>query len=112
METYKIVIIGNSGTGKTNISTRFARNAFNELSQATLGVEFMTKIIELSNKKKIKISLWDTAGQERYKALSKVYYKGASGAIIVYDITDPNSYVDLESWMKLLSSYVSNKIKT
>ena len=55
----------------------------------------MTKIINLPNNKKIKISLWDTAGQQRYKALSKVYYKGASGAIVVYDITDPNSYVDL-----------------
>lgn len=71
----------------------------------------MTKIIELPSRKKIKISLWDTAGQERYKALSKVYYKGASAAIVVYDITDPNSYVDVESWMKLLSSYVSNKMR-
>ena len=71
----------------------------------------MTKIIELPNRKKIKISLWDTAGQERYKALSKVYYKGASAAIVVYDITDPNSYVDVESWMKLLSNFISNKTK-
>ena len=71
----------------------------------------MTKIIDLPNQKKIKISLWDTAGQERYKALSKVYYKGASAAIVVYDITDPNSYVDVESWMKLLSKFISNKTK-
>jgi small GTP-binding protein len=66
-------------------------------------VEFMNKVVELPNHKKVKISLWDTAGQERYKALSKVYYKGASGAIVVYDITDPNTYVEVESWMKLLS---------
>ena len=71
----------------------------------------MSKVIELPNRKKIKISLWDTAGQERYKALSKVYYKGASAAIVVYDITNPNSYVDIESWMKLLSSYHSKKMK-
>jgi small GTP-binding protein len=63
----------------------------------------MTKIVELPNKRKAKISLWDTAGQERYKALSKVYYKGANAAIVVYDITDPNTYVDVEGWMKLLS---------
>lgn len=63
----------------------------------------MNKVVELPNNKKVKISLWDTAGQERYKALSKVYYKGASGAIVVYDITDPNTYVEVESWMKLLS---------
>ena len=65
----------------------------------------MTKIIELPSKRKIKISLWDTAGQERYKALSKVYYKGANAAIVVYDITSPNSYMDVESWMRLLSTY-------
>ncbi len=80
--------------GKTNISTRFVRDSFNEVSQATLGVEFMTKVVEI-NGQKTKISLWDTAGQERYKALSKVYYKGASGAIVVYDITDAKSYIDV-----------------
>ena len=91
---YKIVVIGSSGAGKTNISTRYIRDAFNEVSQATLGVEFMTKDVEI-NGKHIKVSLWDTAGQERYKALSKVYYKGAYGAIVVYDITDAKSYVDV-----------------
>ena len=95
MDTYKIVVIGSSGTGKTNISARYTRDQFNEGSQATLGVEFMTKVVELPNNRKIKISLWDTAGQERYKALSKVYYKGASAALVVYDITDPNSYIEV-----------------
>lgn len=94
LEMFKIVIIGSSGTGKTNISTRFIRDEFNEVCQATLGVEFMTKVVEVG-KKKVKISLWDTAGQERYKSLSKVYYKGASAAIVVYDITDAKSYVDV-----------------
>jgi small GTP-binding protein len=89
---FKIVVIGSSGTGKTNISTRYMRNHFQETSQATLGVEFLTKTVEV-NSKTIKISLWDTAGQERYKALSKVYYKGASGVIIVYDITDAKTYI-------------------
>lgn len=70
------------------------RDSFNEVSQATLGVEFMTKVVEI-NGQKTKISLWDTAGQERYKALSKVYYKGASGAIVVYDVTDAKSYIDV-----------------
>ena len=70
----------------------------------------MTKDVEV-NGKKIKISLWDTAGQERYKALSKVYYKGAYGAIVVYDITDAKSYVDVESWMRLLSIYPTNRRK-
>ena len=105
------MVIGSSGTGKTNISTRYTRDHFSQGSQATLGVEFMTKTVELPSKRKVKISLWDTAGQERYKALSKVYYKGASGAIVVYDITDPNSYVEVENWMKLLSTPCNSKIR-
>ena len=62
----------------------------------------MSKDVDV-NGNKIKITLWDTAGQERYKALSKVYYKGASAAIVVYDITDAKSYVEVESWMRLLN---------
>lgn len=53
----------------------------------------------------IKITLWDTAGQEKYKSLSKVYYKGSSGVLIVYDVTDPQSYLDVESWMRLASNF-------
>lgn len=70
----------------------------------------MSKDVDV-NGKKIKITLWDTAGQERYKALSKVYYKGASAAIVVYDITDAKSYVEVESWMRLLSIYPTNRLK-
>jgi small GTP-binding protein len=70
----------------------------------------MDKILKVKGKT-IKISLWDTAGQERYKALSKVYYKGASGVLVVYDITDAHSYVDLESWMRMVSNIVSTKIR-
>lgn len=70
----------------------------------------MSKDVDV-NGKKIKITLWDTAGQERYKALSKVYYKGASAAIVVYDITDAKSYVEVESWMRLLSIYHTNRLK-
>ena len=68
-----------------------------------MGVEFLSKTIKV-NGQNIKITIWDTAGQEKYKSLSKVYYKGASGIIIVYDITNPQSYVDVESWMKLAST--------
>lgn len=71
----------------------------------------MSKDVDV-NGKKIKITLWDTAGQERYKALSKVYYKGASAAIVVYDITDAKSYVEVESWMRLLSIYHTIRLKS
>lgn len=63
--------------------------------------------------KKLKVAIWDTAGQEKYKGLSKVYYKGASGVMIVYDVTDPQSYLDVESWMRLVSKiFPYQQIKT
>lgn len=102
-EMFKIVIIGSTGTGKTNIATRYIRNEFNESQKATVGVEFLSKIVQVRNQN-IKVTLWDTAGQERYKSLSKVYYKGASGVLIVYDVTEPQSYLDVESWMRLAST--------
>ena len=103
-EMFKIVIIGSTGTGKTNIATRYIRNEFNESSKATVGVEFLSKIVQVRNQN-IKVTLWDTAGQERYKSLSKVYYKGASGVLIVYDVTEPQSYLDVEAWMRLASTF-------
>lgn len=99
---FKIVIIGSSFTGKTNIATRYVNNAFTESAKATVGVEFLAKLVKVHNQN-IKITLWDTAGQEKYKSLSKVYYKGSSGVLIVYDVTDPQSYLDVESWMRLAS---------
>ena len=83
---YKIVIIGDSGVGKTQFIERYARNTFNYESKSTIGVEFSTKIIPLDGKQ-IKLQLWDTAGQERYRAITTAYYRGAVGVIICFDIT-------------------------
>ncbi len=69
-----------------------------------MGVEFLAKVIKVHNSN-IKITFWDTAGQERYKSLSKVYYKGAAGIIIVYDVTNETSYANVESWMRLASTF-------
>lgn len=110
-EMFKIVVIGSQGTGKTNISTRYIRNQYNDAQKSTVGVEFLSKIVQVRNQN-IKVTIWDTAGQERYKSLSKVYYKGASGVVIVYDVTDPQSYLDVESWMRLASiEFQIKKIK-
>ena len=102
-QMFKIVVIGNSGTGKTGIATRYIRNECNEGQKATVGVEFLAKVIKVHNQT-IKITLWDTAGQQKYKSLSKVYYKGSSGVLIVYDVTDPQTYLDVQSWMRLASN--------
>jgi small GTP-binding protein len=83
---FKIVLIGDSGVGKSNILSRFTRNEFSVESKSTIGVEFATRSIEIE-KKVVKAQIWDTAGQERYRAITSAYYRGAVGALLVYDVT-------------------------
>ena len=94
---FKVVIVGDSSVGKTNLVKRFMNNTFLKDSKATVGVEFMSKTFNV-NKKIIKVELWDTAGQERYKAITAAYYKGAKGALIVYDVTNKISYDNVDKW--------------
>eukprot|EP01091_Cochliopodium_minus_P018241 TRINITY_DN732_c0_g1_i1.p1 TRINITY_DN732_c0_g1~~TRINITY_DN732_c0_g1_i1.p1 ORF type:complete len:196 (-),score=52.34 TRINITY_DN732_c0_g1_i1:52-639(-) len=98
MDIFKILIIGDSGVGKTNIMERFTKNEFNENTKSTIGVDFSTKVMQVANKK-IKIQIWDTAGQEKYSILTSSYYRGAKGCIIVYDITDMKSFESVEKWL-------------
>ena len=83
----KVIIIGDSSVGKSNIVLRFTDNQFAEGHQSTIGVDFKMKSITV-DKARLKLQLWDTAGQERYKTLAKTYYRGACGIILVYSITD------------------------
>ena len=94
----KIIVVGDSGVGKTNLINRFASDKFDTNSKSTIGVEFVYKALKI-NKEIIKVEVWDTAGQERYRAITSSYYKGAKGAIIVYDITNEDSFKNVESWM-------------
>ncbi|KAI5192159.1 Ras-related protein Rab-11A [Nematocida minor] len=99
---YKIVLIGDSGVGKTNLLERLAHNRFNTSTRSTIGVEFDTKCFVVDGKK-IKAQIWDTAGQERYRAITSAYYRGAVGAIVVYDITRKDSFDSATSqWIKQL----------
>lgn len=103
----KVVLAGDSGVGKTNILSQFVRNQFNPVSLTTIGVEFATKTVNV-NDKTVKAQIWDTAGQERYRAITSTYYKGAKGAILVYDITVPNSFTNLERWIKEIRNNTEN----
>lgn len=87
---FKIVLIGNSAVGKTNILSRLTRDEFHTDSKATIGVEFGTITFKI-NDDVVKAQIWDTAGQERYQAIVQAYYRGTSGAAIVYDVTDKDS---------------------
>ena len=98
-ETYKfkLVVVGDSGVGKTNLIKRFINNEFKSDSKATVGVEFLSKNF-IINKEIFKIEIWDTAGQERYKSITTAYYKGAKGAMIIYDVTNQSSFDNVDKW--------------
>ena len=106
---FKVVLVGDSFVGKTNIMSKYLKNEFHDDSKATVGVEFGSKqfIIEGHT---IKAQIWDTAGQERYKAITSAYYKGAKGAFIVYDITRKNSFESVEKWVSDVTAVADKKI--
>ncbi|KAJ2077605.1 Rab GTPase ypt31 [Coemansia sp. RSA 988] len=106
---FKIVLIGDSGVGKSNLLSRFARNEFNLESKSTIGVEFATRSIQVDGKI-IKAQIWDTAGQERYRAITSAYYRGAVGALLVYDIAKHPTYDNVTTWMKELRDHADSNI--
>jgi small GTP-binding protein len=108
---FKIVIIGDSGVGKSNIFTRFIKDEFILDSKATIGVEFSAKNVTIKEKV-IKAQVWDTAGQERFKALAKNYYRGAVGALLVYDITNYESFKNAEKWLKEVKEHAEPNLVT
>ena len=107
---FKIIIIGDTGVGKTNILHRYLTDTFKEDSKSTVGVEFFTKSFKV-NQEDIKLEIWDTAGQERYKSITSSYYKGSRGALLVYDITKDKSFDNIDKWMKELNDVVKERIK-
>jgi small GTP-binding protein len=107
---YKIVLIGDTGVGKTNLLERLARNRFNAGSKSTIGVEFDTKCFTVEGKR-VKAQIWDTAGQERYRAITSAYYRGAAGALVVYDISRPETFGNaLEQWVVQLREHADREI--
>ncbi|KAI5121253.1 hypothetical protein M0805_002298 [Coniferiporia weirii] len=94
----KFIIIGEAGTGKSCLLHHFTHNSFKAHAQHTIGVEFSSRTIKLGEKR-IKLQLWDTAGQERFRSVTRSYYRGAAGAILVYDITSRSSYANLSRWL-------------
>ncbi|KAK1772905.1 ribosome biogenesis protein BRX1 [Phialemonium atrogriseum] len=106
---FKVVLIGDSGVGKSNLLSRFTRNEFNLDSKSTIGVEFATRSIQVDSKT-IKAQIWDTAGQERYRAITSAYYRGAVGALLVYDISKHQTYENVTRWLKELRDHADANI--
>lgn len=99
----KVVLLGDSGVGKSSLVLRFVTNNFKMNSESTIGASFMSKMI-LVDGKPIKFQIWDTAGQEKYHSLAPMYYRGAAAAIIVYDITRAATFKTLKNWVDELQS--------
>ena len=101
---FKVVIVGDSGVGKSNILLRFTDNNFSFSFHPTIGVDFKIKTFKLDNFT-IKLQLWDTAGQERFKNVANTYYKGAHAVLLVYDITNPMTFNNIEKWIEEVDRY-------
>ncbi|KAK6919932.1 Small GTPase [Dillenia turbinata] len=106
---FKVVVIGDSAVGKTQILSRFTKNEFCFDSKSTIGVEFQTRTLTIQSKV-IKAQIWDTAGQERYRAVTSAYYRGALGAMLVYDITKRQTFDHVARWVEELRSHADNSI--
>ena len=108
----KVVLIGESGVGKTSIISRYISNTFSSVLMATPGANFTTKTIFLKDENQsIKFEIWDTAGQEKYRALAKVFYKNAAVCILVYDITRRTSFEELKKyWIQELKGNASPNV--
>jgi small GTP-binding protein len=105
----KIVLIGDSGVGKTNLLARFTRDQFNPDSKSTIGVEFATKTLQVEGKT-VKAQIWDTAGQERYRAITSAYYRGAIGALLLYDVSASLTFQSLSRWLQELRENADSNI--
>ncbi|CAH9064489.1 unnamed protein product [Cuscuta epithymum] len=108
---FKIVLIGESAVGKSNLLSRFARNEFYPNSKSTIGVEFQTQRVEV-NGKEVKAQIWDTAGQERFRAVTSAYYRGAVGALLVYDISRRKTFDSIKRWLNELQTHSDMNVVT
>jgi len=106
---FKVVLLGEGSVGKTSLLVRYCQNQFNENHNVTVQASFQTKRLNLDGNR-VNLSIWDTAGQERFHALGPIYYRDANGALLVYDITDNDSFVRVQNWVKELRKMLGNEI--
>ena len=107
---YKILLLGDSAVGKSCLLLRYCDEKFQDLHLATIGLDFRLKRINLENNKKIKVQIWDTAGQDRFLAITKNYYRGANGILLVFDITNLSSFEHIKNWIEQIKEEAPEKI--
>ena len=106
---FKILLIGNTNSGKSALLVRFVDNKYSDSYISTIGVDFKTKTLNIDDNS-IKLQMWDTAGQDRFRTITPSYYKGADGIILAYDITNIESFDNLNMWLKECDKYVSTDV--
>ena len=106
---FKILLIGDSGVGKSCLLLRFMDETYTDSYISTIGVDFRIRSIEVDGKH-IKLQIWDTAGQERFRTITSSYYRGANGIIVVYDITDKESFENIKQWLQEIERYASDSV--
>lgn len=105
----KLLLIGDSGVGKSAILMRFADDSFTQSFITTIGIDFKIRTITLDGKR-IKLQIWDTAGQERFKTITTAYYRGAMGILLVYDVTSEPSFANINQWMAAIRQHASDSV--
>jgi Ras-related protein Rab-1A len=106
---FKILLIGDSGVGKSCLLLRFTDDSYTDSYISTIGVDFKIRTHEIDGKK-VKLQIWDTAGQERFRTITTSYYRGAHGIIVVYDITDRDSFDNIKEWLKEIEKYAHENV--
>ncbi|CAH3142067.1 unnamed protein product [Porites lobata] len=104
--TYKILILGDSGVGKTCLIFRFIENIFSDSYISTIGIDCRSKIVDLDGKR-VRLQIWDTAGQERFRTLTSAYFRGAMGIVLVYDVTTEDSFKHIAQWLQNIQDNAS-----
>lgn len=107
---FKLLLIGDSGVGKTCLLFRFSDDAFNTTFISTIGIDFKIKTVEIDGKK-IKLQIWDTAGQERFHTITTSYYRGAMGIMLVYDITQEKTFDNIAKWLRNIDEHASEGVE-
>ncbi|CAA7034026.1 unnamed protein product [Microthlaspi erraticum] len=105
----KLLLIGDSGVGKSCLLLRFSDDTFTTSFITTIGIDFKIRTVELDGKR-IKLQIWDTAGQERFRTITTAYYRGAMGILLVYDVTDESSFNNIRNWMKNIEQHASDNV--
>eukprot|EP00484_Ammonia_sp_Unknown_P007929 CAMPEP_0197055150 /NCGR_PEP_ID=MMETSP1384-20130603/58115_1 /TAXON_ID=29189 /ORGANISM="Ammonia sp." /LENGTH=206 /DNA_ID=CAMNT_0042488621 /DNA_START=52 /DNA_END=672 /DNA_ORIENTATION=+ len=106
----KLLMIGDSGVGKSCLLLRFSDDSFSTNFITTIGIDFKLKTVEIDGKK-VKLQIWDTAGQERFRTITTAYYRGAMGVLMVYDITDEQSFLNIRNWMRNIEQHATPNVK-